>query len=177
MTLGELPGHKPDTRQSSNTAPRRMDSYVYSGPGLSPAEYTKALAARTAPVLAQVYQEEGTDESIREQINEIVSGAKGSIEVSFGVIKALHGAGLASNSVLTATQIGDDGPQDIRYQKDDEQGAYELLRVAAYVLHLPTGEGVEKGRHNNLITIKAERDNDGYDFNHWTLSRSEQVNH
>lgn len=168
MTLGELSGRKPEP------VPRRLDWQVHSGPGLSPSEYVSVLAMKTAPVLAQVYQQEDTDENTRQEINRILSGAKGSIEVSVGIVKALHDAGLASDSVLSTTQIDDAGFRDIRYQQD-ALGEVDLLRVAGYALHVPTGEGVEEKRRS-FLNIRAARGNNGYDFNHWTLSRSAEVN-
>ncbi len=127
--------------------------------------YNQALRERAMTALNPVLDQESTQPDAREQLEEILAGNIGRIQVSEHALEALSEAGLLEGSLNTTEQTDDPGWQHL---KEDRHSRY-----LAYSVRLPRDlkEGFSVASVGIRLSAEVTPSTRRFDFTRWVLER------
>lgn len=130
-------------------------------------EYNKALRERVMAVLDPVLDAEAIQPEERQQLEEILLGNTGRIQLSENAVRTLFQAELLAGFISSTEQVDSPGWKHMKQTEHDQR----QLRYTSYFVRLPvTPEGYSVASVG--IKLEAETAQKGRrDFTRWVLAR------
>lgn len=132
--------------------------------------YNQRLAQQVMAILDPVLEAEQTPDQERSQLNGILSGHTGRIQLSEASLKALFDAGLLHGYTSSTAQLDDPGWKHLDERATREHG--RPFRYEGYFIVLPEGPITGNSVASVGLTLKVEGEYVGkVDFTRWVLRR------
>lgn len=132
--------------------------------------YNQLLGERVLQVVGPVLDQEEASPEFRQQLEEILAGHKGRIQIGEAGVKTLFDAGLLRGFTSSTAQLDAPGWRDIR-EPNPSNFHDRPRRYDSYFIRLPETEESALAYHSLDLKLEAEGVVGEKDFIHWVIER------